>query len=97
MAEKDKLYVMGTNRAGDVVGVRKGVDGGARLVALSERPNAGKSLVQLRHVESNEYDIESELTYNAPGASEGPPKVTSDAYRIGWDGIFGRKKTIGKA
>ena len=27
----------------------------------------------------------------------GPAKVTSDAYRVGWEGIFGNSKTIGQA
>lgn len=28
---------------------------------------------------------------------KGPAKVTSDAYRKGWDGIFGKKPTVGQA
>lgn len=97
MADRDKLYVMGTTKRGDVVGVRKGADGNSQLVALSDRPIGGNSLVQLKHVEDNEYDIESEVAYNAPGSTDGPPKVTSDAYRSGWDSIFGGKKTVGEA
>jgi hypothetical protein len=31
------------------------------------------------------------------GAGDGPAQVASDAYRTGWEGIFGKRPPIGQA
>ena len=35
--------------------------------------------------------------YEVTGTHKGPPKVTTQAYRNGWDGIFGKKQPVGQA
>lgn len=66
----------------------------ARCVADGE-DIAKEGMYHLRQREGrNEYDVEpvSEAT-----SRSGPAKVTSNAYRTGWENIFGAKTPVGKA
>jgi len=46
--------------------------------------------VALEQIEGNLYRV-------SESSRSGPAKVTSDAYRVGWDNLFGGKKTVGEA
>lgn len=56
------------------------------------------SAVVLKYREANLFDV---TPVSARGCSEspknGPAKVSTEAYRKGWDNIFGNKTTIGQA
>lgn len=56
------------------------------------------SLVRLTPVGGPIYEVET-LYENRPqeGDAKGPAKVSSDAYRRGWETIFGTKKPVGDA
>jgi len=47
----------------------------------------------LKHEEGPRFEVIHEHRASGP---KGPPKVSTDEYRSGWDGIFG-KKTVGEA
>ncbi|HEY4187381.1 MAG TPA: hypothetical protein VGP07_20060 [Polyangia bacterium] len=38
------------------------------------------------------FDVKSELPSPLPRSSEGPAQVASDAYRKGWDAVWGRRR-----
>jgi hypothetical protein len=58
----------------------------------------GPSCERTREVESALSRGQAPPHPDAPKAARcGPAKVTTDAYRSGWDGIFGRKQEVGQA
>lgn len=61
--------------------------------------NEGGSLVKLTPVEdASMYEVETLYEHRTSGQEgKGPAKVNSNAYRSGWDSIFGAKKTVGEA
>jgi len=109
MAEKDDDG-KGTCPDGDVVSL--GPDLGGVRPYIRHRPDHtiqagvarcvpdGESLdkegiYHLRQREGrNEYDVEP---VSPSTARSGPAKVTSNAYRTGWDNIFGAKTPVGQA
>lgn len=52
-------------------------------------PNA--EIVTLEHISGGDYRITDSTE------SKGPAKVSSNAYRHGWDAIFGKKQPVGQA
>jgi hypothetical protein len=74
--------------------------GGVMATAKEGRPiNSGGELVQLTHIDGDRFKVES--LYGEPSHSEecscpGPSKVATEAYRSGWDRIFGNKE-VGQA
>lgn len=82
----DTFTPVATSEAGGMLGVRH-TETGCRLAAV--RPvRDGQSLhseaVHMQRRADGNYDC---ITLHKP-ASQGPAKVTSDAYRTGWDAIF---------
>ena len=56
----------------------------------------GGEMIELRPREGKPgYDVEVLYKHGEPPGS-GPPKVTSDAYREGWDVVFGRRAAGGE-
>jgi hypothetical protein len=76
------------------------VVGGVMRVVKDGCPiNGGGELVQLTHVEGDRFKVEflyGESDYSSECSCSGPSKVTTEAYRSGWDRIFGNKE-IGQA
>lgn len=52
-----------------------------------------KDAVILKHHEGSLYEVEPVF----PSDGKGPAKVTSNAYRQGWEGIFGSRSPVGDA
>lgn len=50
----------------------------------------------LDHIEGDRYKVE-DLSVAVAAVSKGPAKVNSREYRNNWDGIFGKKQTVGDA
>jgi hypothetical protein len=68
--------------------------GAARIVKQGENI-AGSHIVFATRAEDGQFDIVDELDMTEAAPSErgaGPAKVTTDAYRDGWDRIFSRVK-----
>jgi len=60
----------------------------------------GAELVSLDHIEENRFAVTT--IYGKPKPCQatttpGPAKVTSPAFRSGWDRIFGKKQEVGQA
>jgi hypothetical protein len=73
------------------------VESGVVQMAAEGQP-LGKDAVVLRHQAGSVYAVEP--VFGAATATEnakGPAKVTSDAYRHGWEGIFGSRSQVGEA
>lgn len=72
--------------------VEDGVEISAGTASMSNESGQGTSVAMLRHMGGPEYEVKEEIRFTG----KGPAQVSSDAYRKGWDGIFG-KKTVGQA
>lgn len=59
---------------------------------LNDSIEGASSLATLERISGSEYEVKEEIKFT----SSGPAQVSNDAYRKGWDGIFG-KKTVGEA
>jgi len=59
----------------------------------SETKPANMTLRSRDGADDGVYDIIEE----GPSVGSGPAKVTNDAYRNGWDSIFGNRQTVGQA
>ncbi len=66
---------------------------------VKEGESLSKESVFLRQRgERNEFDVEPVFSESTPTASgKGPARVTSNAFRSGWDNIFGSKAPAGQA
>jgi hypothetical protein len=58
------------------------------LVNLVPESKAGPTVPLMEHVAGPVYKL---------SGRKGPAKVASNAYRSGWDNIFGRRQTVGQA
>ena len=86
---------------GELRAVREGTPVYGELVKLSPRPDHpmlfdAETLVRgpeapPRVDAPSVADEASPPRAVAPGAHKGPPRVTSEAFRSGWDGVFGAK------
>lgn len=64
--------------------------GSASFIKDNTEPESG-TVAYLKHLGGDAYEVKKERP-----AGSGPCQVSSDAYRKGWDGIFG-KKIVGQA
>jgi hypothetical protein len=67
----------------------------ARLVSSEQAPPNSSNSIHLRHRYGNLYDV---IPFpESASRAKGPSKVNSDAFRSGWDTIFGKKVPVGQA
>lgn len=66
----------------------KGVSAGKFVLTDDPSSVEGGEVVSLENIQGNVYRVR---------ATSGPAKVNSDAYRTGWENIFGAKQTVGEA
>lgn len=107
MSEKhdhDHVQVVATTPGGDLLGVR--CNHGEREIVQLRRTQDGQpiqgELMRLRKPEgestpAGHYNVESLYKRPDSPAPAGPSKVATDAYRSGWDTIFGNKKATPSA
>jgi hypothetical protein len=70
--------------------------GFAQIRPIDGVPAPGSTL--LKHREGNTFDAYQVQKGGSDGASlKGPPAVTTNAYRNGWDNLFGKKSPVGQA
>lgn len=55
----------------------------------------GVDVVALEHLEGDEYKVTPMLEQSS--TRKGPAKVSSQAYRSGWEALFGKKNPVGQA
>jgi hypothetical protein len=98
--KKDRVYVGPKMDSGYALFVREHADGSTSSGVLSadtEKLADATSVGRLKHIEDNVFELRDEVKFTQ-GSRKGPAKVNSQAYRSGWDGIFGPKKPpVGQA
>ena len=67
----------------------------AKLVPAEQVPSDPSKSLQLRHRCGNLYDVIPPP--ESTTSTKGPPNVNSEAFRAGWDTIFGKKIPVGQA
>ena len=100
--ERDVLFVRGPSEDGrgvDVVRVKNDELSVGQLREVREGQPLYGDLVKLSQRKEHErlYDVEvlaEGRRAPPPPSRKGPPKVASDAYREGWDAVFGDSKHL---
>lgn len=99
-ADFDVVYLQGPPSAdGFVPVVRVRPEGTSRRLLQPLRegqsPLASGDIVRLRPRSGQPgYDVQVLCRAGEPVAHDGPPRVTSDDYRAGWDAIFAKSATV---
>ena len=71
---------------------------GTLRILKEGQPITSEAVLLEKNGNSNNYRVVGEVpTPNNPRESSGPAMVASDAYRSGWDNIFGKKQVVGQS
>lgn len=74
--------------------VRRKDTGEPEVGLLGSDPLDGAdSVIELDHVQGDEYEVRSEIRFTAMG----PTQVASSAYRAGWSRVFGGRAPVGNS
>ena len=73
-----------------------GIETGFAKPAVDGQPvGLSDSVIQLDHESNGIYNVKT--LYERPRTTDGPPQVSTEAFRSGWDRIFSTKQTVGQA
>lgn len=91
--DHDRVRIVGQTPGGDTLALRcnRGEKELLTLRRAREGAHVSQELIALEaHGDTGEYDLKS-IYRPASADGGGPPKVASNAYRAGWDAVFGTK------
>lgn len=92
--KRDIVWIGPKSADGRRPSIRRDLHGTVSVSAISDldSPSVADSVLELRHVAGDRYEVMSEILLTASG----PAQVATDAYRDGWSRIFG-KAEVGQA
>lgn len=103
LAGRDAFVPTGRMSDGSIVGVRHRACGDSEAGVMKilkdgeAIPNVeGGEIAMLRGGGEGPWDVET-LYRCGEGSPKGPAKVSTEAYRTGWEGVFGARGGVGEA
>lgn len=92
MPKKDRVWVGPELPDGNRPFIREN-EKGRQAGIIGVDPPAPDGFVELEPISGCCFEVKSEIRYT----SAGPAQVANDAYRTGWDRLFGKPRTVGQA
>jgi hypothetical protein len=93
MSKRDRVWVGPELSDGNRPFIRENETGRQTGIMGDNPTSPPDSFVELEHVSGCCYDVTSEVKFT----SAGPSQVATNAYREGWDRLFGKRREVGQA